>query len=137
MNTSELDKFILGSFGGVLSDRPWESEPEYVVYRHGDNRKWFAIRYFAKKEKLLTLKPDDGILAEYAEGANVEILGVKVDSEMVSDIVREAGFLPGYHMNRKYWVAVLVNERVDAAKVKALIEMSYDLTARKYRKTKA
>lgn len=133
MDFEELEKFILENFGGVAVDWPWESEPEYVVFRHGDNRKWFALRYFARKEKLLALKPDDEFLKDYPDGANVEIFGLKVDPEMVQDVVKIPGFLPGYHMNRRYWVAVLANSKVDVARVWALVEMSYSLTAKKYR----
>ncbi len=136
MNTSELDKFILGNFGGVVKDCPWENESDFVVYRHGDNRKWFALKFEVSKEQLLRLKNDDAILNGYVDGEMVEVVNVKVDPEMIMDVVREAGFLPAFHMNRKHWVTILLDAEVDAARMKALVEMSYNLTARKY-KTKA
>ena len=133
MGADELDKFILGNFGGVVKDCPWEDAPGYVVYRHGDNRKWFALKFAASKEQLLRLKNDDVILNDYADGEMVEIVNVKVDPEMVADVVREAGFLPAFHMNRKHWVTILLDAEVDAARLRALVEMSYNLTARKYK----
>lgn len=134
MSADELNEFILGNFGGVLKDCPWEDMPDFVVYRHGDNRKWFALKFEASKEQLLRLKNDDAILNDYADGEMVEIVNVKVDAEMIPDVVKVAGFLPAFHMNRKYWVTILLDNEVDATRVKALVEMSYNLTARKYRK---
>ena len=134
MSADELDKFIMENFGGVLKDCPWEDAPGYVVYRHGDNWKWFALKFAASKEQLLRLKNDDVILNDYADGEMVEIVNVKVDPEMIADVVKVVGFLPAFHMNRKYWVTILLDNEVDATRVKALVEMSYNLTARKYRK---
>ncbi len=128
MIAEELNKFILGNFGGVMADHPWESAPEFMVFRHAENRKWFALKFYATLEQLLKLKPEDEVLREYASGARVEIVNVKIDPEMISDIVREPGFLPGYHMNRKYWVSIVLSREVDAKKAKALIEMSYNLS---------
>lgn len=133
MNTNEIDKFILGNFGGVVKDCPWEDAPGYVVYRHGDNRKWFALKFEASKEQLLRLKNDDAAVNGYADGEMVEIVNVKVDAEMIPDVVKVTGFLPAFHMNRKHWVTILLDNEVDAARTKALVEMSYNLTARKYK----
>lgn len=136
MDKTEIDKFILEEFGGVTKDFPWEKDPEYAVYRHADNRKWFAIQFFASKEQLLRLKPDDPILNDYDAGAKVLILDIKVEPEMIDDIIRDPGFLPAYHMNRTHWITIILDKRVDAFKIKALVEISYNLTAKKYSKNK-
>ena len=133
MMAEELDKFILENFGGVLKDNPWEKEPEFTVFRHADNRKWFALRFYAMREQLLKLKSDDPLLLSHGEGERVEMINVKIDPEMISDVIREPGFLPAYHMSRRHWITVILDPRVEVARMKGLIEMSYGLTGKKYR----
>lgn len=38
-----------------------------------------------------------------------------------------AGFLPGYHMNKKYWITMLLYGTVSEAKILDFLYMSYDL----------
>lgn len=37
------------------------------------------------------------------------------------------GFLPGYHMNKKYWITMLLDGTVSEAKILDFLDMSYDL----------
>ena len=136
MLTEELDEFILGNFGGVVRDNPWEKEPNFTVFRHGDNRKWFALRFYAGREQFLRLKPDDSVVLGYGEREMVDMINVKIDPEMVEDVVGMPGFLPAFHMSRKHWITIVLDSGVDAGKMKSLIEMSYELTAKKYSRSK-
>lgn len=43
MNRSQTVAFIHENFAGIIQDWPWEDTPEYTVFRHADNRKWFAL----------------------------------------------------------------------------------------------
>lgn len=43
MNRTETEKFIHENFAGIIQDYPWTDTPEYTVFRHADNRKWFAL----------------------------------------------------------------------------------------------
>lgn len=131
MSPSEVDKFILEEFGGVTKDFPWEKDPEYAVYRHTDNRKWFALQFFTSKAQLSRLKTADPILETYAPDAKIFILNVKVDPEMIGDITRAPGFFPAYHMNRQHWITIILDSHTDPTKTKALIEISYNLTMKK------
>lgn len=131
MSPSEVDKFILEEFGGVTKDFPWEKDPEYAVYRHTDNRKWFALQFFTSKAQLSRLKANDSILETYAPDAKIFILNVKVDPEMIGDITRDPGFFPAYHMNRQHWITIILDSHTDSTKTKALIEISYNLTMKK------
>lgn len=38
--------------------------------------------------------------------------------------------LPGYHMNKKHWITVVVDGRLTAKQLKEMIDDSYDLVAR-------
>ncbi|MBS1754755.1 MAG: MmcQ/YjbR family DNA-binding protein [Ferruginibacter sp.] len=39
--------------------------------------------------------------------------------------------LPGYHMNKKHWITVVVDGRLTAKQLKEMIDDSYDLVAKK------
>ena len=134
MTPKEWDAFISENFGGVAKDNPWEKEPEFTVFRHVDNQKWLGLRFFATREQLLKLKADDGVVKSYAEGERIEIANVKVEPEMMQDIISWAGFLPAFHMSRRHWVTIVLDREVNAARTRALTEMSYNLTAKKIRK---
>ncbi len=134
MDTSDFDEFVLENFGGVVFDHPWESDPEFTVFRHGDNRKWFALRFFASKEQLLKLKSDDSILNTYGDGEKIDIVNIKIEPEMIPDMIKIPGVLLAFHMSRKHWISVLLDSDVEADKTKPLIEMSYNLTSKIYRR---
>ena len=58
----------------------------------------------------------------------VEIMNVKCDPEMAGMIVQTSGFLPGYHMNKRHWVTILLDGTVEKSKILDFLDMSYDLT---------
>lgn len=42
MNREQLKEFIWDNYS-VRPDNPWAKYPDYEVFRHSGNRKWFAI----------------------------------------------------------------------------------------------
>ncbi len=122
MYRSEIEKLIHENFGGIIQDYPWEDSPEYTVFRHADNRKWFAL---ITKVKFSVLHIDK-------EGA-VDIINLKCDPDMIEELVRLPGILPAYHMNKQHWITVLLNGSVKPEKLVSLIDISYQLTAKKRR----
>lgn len=131
MNTEDFGEFVMGEFGGVTHDHSWESNPTYTVYRHSDNKKWLALVFDATKEQLIKLKPEDNTVLEYADGERIDVVNLKLDPEMIEDVIKTPGIFPAFHMNRRYWVTVILDGTVDAETLAPLIEMSYNLTMRK------
>ena len=67
----------------------WSRFPEYAVFRHADNRKWFGIIMNVRRNKL-------GLDGE----EKVDILNVKLSDPLLVDmLVRQAGYLRGYHIS--------------------------------------
>lgn len=131
MYRAEFEKFVLENFGGVSKDFPWEKTPDFAVFRHNDNRKWFALVFYTSKENLMRLKPGDENLQKYRDGEMVEILNLKVDPDLAFDITNVPGILPAYHMNRKYWITVILDENANDIYIKNLTDISYRLTMKK------
>lgn len=103
----------------VEPDHPWRRDPESTVFRHTDNGKWFALVMNVQGEKLGMPEKD-----------RADIVNLKVDDPMFRDIlIRQAGIIPAYHMNKQNWITVLLDGTVPEEQVYDLLEMSYRATA--------
>lgn len=49
------------------------------------------------------------------------------DPTMIDMLIQTYGFLPGYHMNKRYWLTILLDGSVRDAQVLDFLVMSYDL----------
>ena len=122
MNRAELTQYILETYG-TEPDRPWARYPSYEVFRHSGGRKWFALAMDIPGAKL-------GLAGEGA----VDIVNLKCDPRMTGTLRTEPGFFPAYHMNKEPWITAVLDGSVPAEKLKALLELSYELTRPKPRK---
>jgi predicted DNA-binding protein (MmcQ/YjbR family) len=95
----------------------WKSSPENAVLRHRCNRKWYAVIIKVSKNKI-GLKGDGAVW----------IIDVKTTSDIIEQIGETVGFLPGYHMNKKHWISILLDGSVPLKVVCRFIETSYGLT---------
>ncbi len=122
MNKKQLQQFILEAYE-TTPDYPWAQYPNDMVFRHGDNQKWFALVMNISKEKL-------GL----PEKEPLDILNVKCEPLMIGSLQKEAGIYPAYHMNKSSWITIALDGSVSAEKIKLLLDMSYQLTAKKRKK---
>lgn len=124
MTKESLFEYIEGEYG-VNADYPfsehWNPSP---VFRHKDNKKWFALGMFISRNKL-----------HGGAGDNTWVLNVKCDPLLKNALFDKKGFYPSYHMNREHWISIVLDE-ADSEDVKFAVSMSYDLTKAKYRKKK-
>ncbi len=123
---NELTAYIKKKYG-ALPERLWMRFPDYVVFRHSDNQKWFAVIMDVPKDRL-GMKGD---------GA-VDILNVKVADPFFADLLTgQKGICRAYHMNRNNWVSILLDGTVPADQIYGLLEESYLATASGQNKEKA
>lgn len=122
MNRAELTQYILETYG-TEPDRPWARYPSYEVFRQRGSWKWFALAMDIPGAKL-------GLAGEGA----VDIVNLKCDPRMTGTLRTEPGFFPAYHMNKETWITAVLDGSVPAEKLKALLELSYELTRPKPRK---
>ena len=124
MDRAVLDKHITDTYGAV-AEYMWEKYPTFAVYRHENNKKWFAV--IMEIPKLKIGLNDDGL---------VNVVNLKCDPLLIGSLLSENGIHMGYHMNKNYWITVRLDGSVDEAKIKWLLNMSFDLTATKPKKKK-
>lgn len=125
MHREELTAYIAETYA-AQPDRPWARYPDHMVFRHGGNKKWFALIMTVPKARL-----EPG-----GEGV-VDILNVKCDPILIGSLRTQPGFYPAYHMNKASWLTIALDGRVEDGTIKTLLDMSYDLTVPrgKHRKT--
>ena len=104
----------------------YSTEPEYpwmdenYIFRHRDNRKWFAIGMRIQYARLGLAR--DGI---------ADVINVKCGPFLMGAYRGQSGILPGYHMNKDNWITILLDGTAEDHTIKELLQISYDLTGRK------
>lgn len=97
----------------------WQRYPEYAVFRHSDNNKWFALHAMVPGDKL-------GL----SDTELMEIINLKVDDAFFHDaLIKQEGIMPAYHMNKQHWVTVLLNGTVSEEQIFDMIDASFAATA--------
>lgn len=98
-------------------DFPWKDSASVFRCESG---KWFALLMEISFRSL-------GFDSE----EKVWAVNLKTDPELIPILVDNKSIFPAYHMNKKYWVTVLLTAVTDLKKLKALTEESYYLVDRK------
>ena len=111
------EKYVdfLHSYFNALGDNPWAAEPydSSTVYRC-PNKKWFAL-LMQIKFKNLGFESDEPVWV------------VNLKAENVEAITDKKSIFPAYHMNKKYWITVLLTAVTDFEKLCELTKNSYAL----------
>ena len=124
MNRSELSQYILETYPAE-SDHPWLKYPENEVLRHSSNKKWFALIMEVEKRRL-------GL----NEAGALTVVNLKCDPLLLGSLRQEPGFFPAYHMSKTSWITAALDGSVPDEKLKILVELSYQATAPKPRRSK-
>ena len=116
--SNRISDFIKEKYN-VLPEFLWESNPNYGVFRNKSSNKWFAAIMNIDRSKLDSNK-----------GLEVEVLNVKLDDLVNTYIVKE-GIYPAYHMSKKSWVSIILDDTLDDSLIMKLVDISYCLSNRK------
>lgn len=122
MTRNELTEYI-GSFYSTLPDFPWISDPDSAVFRHGNNKKWFALIMTVSADKI-------GLDADIT----IDIVNLKCDPLIIGSLLHKNGVFPAYHMNKEHWITVLLDENTDEEALKMLVDISFSMTEIKSKK---
>lgn len=116
MNRIELLQHIKDMYSAE-PEYLWEKYPAYAVFRHAENRKWFAALMTLPREKL-------GLRG----AGEIDVLNVKCDPILVSTLRHQPGYLPAYHMNKDRWVTICLDGTAADDDIRELLDMSFELT---------
>lgn len=110
---------------GTQAEYLWADTPDCAVFRHPSSKKWYAIIMTVRSDRL-------GLSGEEL----VNVMNVKCGAILTGSLLSQKGFLPAYHMNKNYWISILLNESVPDDQIVPLLELSYDSVAPKRRSRK-
>lgn len=96
----------------------WEKSPDTAVLRHDDNQKWYAVLMKISWEKL-----------DKSREGQVEVVNLKHDQ--VADLLVEKGIYPAFHMNKRYWISLPLDDTLSDEQILELFERSWFLTSKK------
>ena len=122
MRREELKSFILENYIAA-TDRPWQKYPSFEVFRHPGSGKWFALIMDLPRGRL-------GL----SGFGTLDVVNLKCDSVLVASLQGGSGIFPAYHMNKENWLTVALDGSAPDDILRALLDMSYDLTRPKRRK---
>lgn len=100
----------------VKPDFPWHSKQnqDNGVFRHLDSGKWFGLIMNIKRS-LLT--KDNG--EQFVDVINLKSNSLPIDAKSV---------FPAYHMNHRYWISVVLDDRLSDDTIMKMIGESFVLT---------
>lgn len=77
----------------------WKRFPRNAVLRRADAKRWYAVLLEIPAEKL-------GLPG----GGRLEILDVRVPTDRLPGLIDGVSVFPGYHMNKRHWVTLRLDE---------------------------
>ena len=95
------------------------------MFRHGDNRKWYAVVMRVSRRKF-------GIDSDEV----IDVVNLKLPTEMFGSFVKTDGVYPAYHMNKLHWISVLLPD-AQSDLVQFLANVSFDATRSKRKARKS
>ena len=102
---------------GVVPDFPWKGQKnasDAGVFRKTPDGKWFGLIMNVKKDKVI----------KKAEGT-FDIINLKLGETEIQQLIQQKGFYPAYHMNKQYWITILLDDTLEDKIIMKYIKKSY------------
>ena len=96
----------------------WEKSPDTAVLRHEGNQKWYAVLMIIPWDKL-------------EKGREGLVEAVNLKNNQVADLLSQKGIYPAFHMNKRYWISLTLDDSLSDDNVLDLLEISWNLTLKK------
>lgn len=111
--TNRISKLIYDEY----HDNPlflWNDDN--AVFRNKDNNKWYGIIMPINKNKISN------------EDKKVEVMNVKLPPDKIKELLNNKGYYPAYHMNKKYWITITLDDTISDNEIFSLVKISYSYT---------
>ena len=97
MQAKRVMEFIESEYGDK-AEYLFEHD-DTAVFRKGDKKKWYAVVMNISKRRL-------GIQSD----EKIQVLNVKLNPDEIALLVDYKGYFPAYHMNKKHWCSIALDE---------------------------
>jgi Uncharacterized protein conserved in bacteria len=101
----------------ISCEFPFTKYPHIGAYYHPANRKWFGLIQCLDRSTFL---PEKG---------ECEVLNLKINGDEIPSLLEKDGFFEGYHMSKKSWISILLDDTVSDDVILNYVEESYQLTS--------
>ena len=88
-------------------------------YNYGvfeNNNKWFGLIADIDRSKISNLK------------GSVDVLNIKLSENKINNLLEKKGFYKAYHMNKKNWITITLDDSISDDKIMDLVDESYSYT---------
>ena len=116
MKRHELSVWLTDTYG-IAGEHLFARYPNFQVFRHNGNKKWFAVLLDIPR-KNLGLEGD----------GEISVVNLKCDTRLIGSFRMGPGIFPGWHMNKAHWLTVALDGTVENEKIAFLVDMSFELT---------
>ena len=104
----------------TYNDKPefaWEKFPGYGIFRNPNNEKWYGLIMNIDKSKI-----------DKKGSGEIEVINVKLDEEKIPNLLTKKGFYPSYHMNKKNWITIILDDTLTDEEIMEYIKESHKYT---------
>ena len=115
--TNRISEKIFEVYGD-RPDFPWEKYSDCGVFRNPQTDKWYALVMNIDRSKLDKTK----------KGA-VEVINLKLNEDEILHLHKKKGYYPAYHMNKKSWITLVLDDTLKDDEVLLHIEESYGFSS--------
>ena len=114
-NTYKVIDYIKNKYGDDV-EYLWEKFPDNAVARRKDNSKWYLAILTVGKNRL-----------GFDSDESVEVIDLRADKDALPELIKQDNIFPGYHMNKKHWISILLDGSADINEIYRYIDQSYIL----------
>ena len=107
---------------GVRPEFLWDKAPEHGVFRNLQNQKWFGIIMYVARNKITV-----------GEG-KIDVLAIKAAPDAIGTLLGRDGIYPAYHLNKKNWISIILDESLADEDIMRQVEASYRIVQGKGKK---
>ena len=123
MTKQQFLEYCKGTYG-TSPDYPFDEDFLTAVFRHADNRKWYAIVMRVSRRKF-----------GFESDEIIDVVNLKLPTEMFGSFGATDGVHPAYHMNKLHWISVLLPDAPEDV-VAFLTNASFEATKSKIKQRK-
>lgn len=91
----------------------WDDYPGDGIFRNSTSGKWYGLIMNIPRNRI-----DKG-------DEEVEVLNVKLDKEKIPELLEKRGFYPAYHMNKKYWISIILDGTLEIDEIMEYVRKSH------------
>lgn len=111
--TNRISKKICEKYS-VKAEYLWDAYPNFAVYRNIRSKKWFSIIMNVDKGKIVK-----------GQSGEIEVINVKLD-EKVPEYIKVDGIYSAYHLSKKNWISIILDDTLDDDYILKLIDISFN-----------